>query len=73
MERTRKTLPSISLISPAGAAYGLNGGSAAGELGFQVRRAGHRGFSEGAEEPDETSSTGLNEKIYSMLSTGPGT
>jgi len=37
------------------------------------RRAGHRGFSEGAEEPDETSSTGLNEKIYSILSTGPGT
>lgn len=37
------------------------------------RRAGHRGFSEGAEQPDETSSTGLNEKIYSILSTGPGT
>lgn len=43
------------------------------EGGASRHRAGHRGSSEEAEEPDETSSTGLNEKIHSMLSTGPGT
>ena len=51
VERTRKTFPSVSLISPAGATYGLNGmgirrqeslTGAAGEQGFQAQSRAQR-------------------------------
>ena len=71
VERTRKTLPSISLISPAGAPMGWMAAVQLESWASRRAKQGTEGLVKGLK--NQTRPAGLNEKIYSMLSTGPGT